>query len=124
MEDDRCEGYPYTENGFKLPATANPVDTLLVNYDPDVRSYLGYDSITNLALTIHLTKHSMDTTIFMADYDDPRFGTASGHKDVTLHTSDFGCDSVVDLLIYRMSAIPDLEETALPGYYTWPVAAS
>ena len=124
MEDDRCEGYAYTENGFNLPATANPVDTVLVNYDPDVRSYLGYDSITTMALTIHLTQHSMDTTVFMADYDDPRFGTASGHQDVTYHTSDFGCDSVVDLLVYRMTAIPDVEETALPGYYTWPVTMS
>ena len=126
LEDDGCEGYDYTDNGFNLPAAHPTSDTVytLVNYDPDVRSYLGYDSITNLSLTIHATKHSKDTTIFMADYDDPRFGTDYGHIDVTYHTSDFGCDSVVDLLVYRMTAIPDEVATAGPGYYTWPVTVN
>ena len=115
-EDDRCEGYAYTGHGFSLPSTANPVDTLLTRYE-DERSQLGYDSITNLTLYIHLTKHTKDTTIFLADYDDPRFGTASGHHDVTYTASDFGCDSVVDLLVYRMSVLDDVERTAGPGYY-------
>ncbi len=116
-EDDRCEGYAYNGYGFSLPATANPVDTLLVKYDPDERDQHGYDSITHLQLWIHLTKHAMDTTIFLADYDDPRFGTASGVQSVIYHTSDFGCDSVVELLVYRLSTIPNDTATALPGQY-------
>ncbi len=116
-EDDRCQGYAYNGYGFSLPATANPVDTLLVKYDPDERSYYGYDSITHLQLWIHLTKQAKDTTIFLADYNDPRFGTASGLQEVTYHTADFGCDSVVELLVYRLSTIPDDTATALPGQY-------
>ena len=53
-EDDRCEGYAYNGYGFSLPATTNPVDTLLVKYDPDERDYYGYDSITHLQLWVHL----------------------------------------------------------------------
>lgn len=116
-EDDRCEGYAYNGYGFSLPATANPVDTLLVNYDPDERTNLGYDSITQLQLWIHLTQHTLDTTIFLADYDDPRFGTASGVQSLTYHTTDLGCDSVVELLVYRLSTIPDETRTANPGQY-------
>lgn len=124
LEDDGCEGYAYTENGFNLPATDHAVDTVLVNYDPDMRSHLRYDSITTLSLHIHMTKHATDTTVFLADYDDPRFGIASGHQDVTYTSAEFGCDSVVDLLVYRMSAIPDVEETALPGQYTVEVTVN
>ena len=116
-EDDRCEGYAYNGYGFSLPATTNPVDTLLVKYDPDERDYYGYDSITHLQLWIHLTQYAKDTTIFLADYDDPRFGTASGLQSVTYHTSDFGCDSVVELLVYRLNTIPDETRTANPGQY-------
>ena len=116
-EDDRCEGYAYNGYGFSVPATANSVDTLLTKYDPDERSYLGYDSITNLTLYIHLTQHAKDTTIFLADYNDPRFGTASGLQSVTYHTADFGCDSVVELLVYRLGTIPDETRTANPGQY-------
>ncbi len=116
-EDDRCEGYAYNGYGFSLPATANPVDTLLSKYDPDERTHLGYDSITNLQLWIHLTEHAKDTTIFLVSYDDPRFGTAYGVQEVTYHTAEFGCDSVVELLVYRLNTIPDDTVTALPGQY-------
>lgn len=114
-EDDRCEGYAYNGYGFSLPATANPVDTLLVKYDPDERDYYGYDSITHLQLRIHLTQHTMDTTIYLSDYDDPRFGTASGVQTMTYHTAEFGCDSIVELLVYRLGTIPDTTVTAFPG---------
>ena len=115
-EDDRCEDYAYNGYGFSVPDNANLVDTLLTRYE-DERSYLGYDSITNLMLYIHFTKHEKDTTIFLADYDDPRFGLASGNQTVTYHTADYGCDSVVELRVYRLSTIPDETRTANPGQY-------
>ena len=121
-EDDRCEGYAYNGYGFSVPATDGPVDTLLTNYDPEVRSYLGYDSITNLTLYIHLTKHAKDTTVFLADYNDPRFGLASGDVDVTYTSSEFGCDSVVALRVYRMEQLADTTITALPGRYVMELA--
>lgn len=58
-EDVRHEGEPYSGYGFSVPADAPDVDTLLTNYDPDVRSYYGYDSITNLALLIQLINCSV-----------------------------------------------------------------
>ena len=120
-EDDRCEGYAYNGYGFSLPATANPVDTLLVKYDPDVRDQYGYDSITHLQLRIHLTEHTQDTTIYLVNYDDPRFGTASGVQTLTYSTTEFGCDSIVELLVYRLDTILDTTVTALPGQYNVPV---
>ena len=120
-EDDRCEGYAYNGYGFSLPATANPVDTLLVKYDPDERDYYGYDSITHLQLRIHLTEHTQDTTIYLVNYDDPRFGTASGVQTLTYSTTEFGCDSIVELLVYRLDTILDTTVTALPGQYYVPV---
>ena len=111
-EDDRCEGYAYNGYGFSLPATANPVDTLLVKYDPDVRDQYGYDSITHLQLRIHLTEHTLDTTIYLVNYDDPRFGTAYGLQTLTYSTTEFGCDSIVELLVYRLDTILDTTVTA------------
>ena len=58
--DVRHEGEPYNGYGFSVPADAPDVDTLLTNYDPDVRSYYGYDSITNLDLRIQL----IDCSVF------------------------------------------------------------
>ena len=52
--DDRHEGEPYSGYGFFVPASFPDVDTVLTHYDPDVRNYLGYDSITNLPLNIIL----------------------------------------------------------------------
>ena len=61
-DDDRCEDYAYSGYGFTLSDNANPVDTILTKYDPNEHSSLGYDSITNLTLYIHLTQHAKDTT--------------------------------------------------------------
>lgn len=52
--DVRHEGEPYSGYGFYVPADAPDVDTVLTHYDPAVRTYYGYDSITNLALNIIL----------------------------------------------------------------------
>ncbi|MBR0077131.1 MAG: hypothetical protein IJP72_01875, partial [Bacteroidales bacterium] len=62
-EGDRCEGYAYNEHGFSVDAFEPAADLYLTNYDPAVRSYLGFDSITHLTLTIHLTQHTSDTAI-------------------------------------------------------------
>ena len=51
--DVRHEGEPYSGYGFLVPADAPDVDTVLTRYE-DERSYLGYDSITNLTLNIIL----------------------------------------------------------------------
>ena len=115
IEDGRCEGYDYSGYGFFVPATANLVDTLLTKYDPDVPSQLGYDSITNLTLTIHYTQHAKDTTILLADYNDPRFGTASGDQEVTYPTEEFGCDSIVLLRVYRLGSIADETRDMISG---------
>ena len=116
-EGDRCEGYAYNEYGFSVDATAPAENMYLTNYDPDVRNFFGYDSITHLTLNIHLTQQTKDTVIFLADYDDPRFGTSSGDQEVTYSTAEFGCDSVVTLRIYRLGSIADETRTANPGQY-------
>ena len=123
-EGDRCEGYAYNEYGFNVASTEPAVDMYLTNYDADVRSYLGYDSITHLTLTIHLTQHTKDTIIFLADYNDPRFGTSSGDQEIIYHTVDLGCDSVVTLRVYRLGSIGDEIVTADPGRSVMPVTMS
>ena len=111
-EGDRCEGYAYNEHGFSVDAFEPAADMYLTNYD----------SITHLTLTIHLTQHTRDTAIFLADYDDPRFGTASGDREMTYSTAEFGCDSVVTLRVYRLGSIADETRTANPGQYEVEVA--
>ena len=58
--DVRHEGESYSGYGFFVPASSPDVDTVLTHYDPDVRNYLGYDSITNLTLNIIL----IDCSVF------------------------------------------------------------
>ena len=113
---DRCEGYAFSEYGFDIAADAPARDTLLTNYDPEVRNFYGYDSITNLAVTAHLTQYVTDTTIYLADYVHPDFGTEYGDKTVTYHTTAFGCDSVVTLRVYRLGSIANDTVFAMSGH--------
>ena len=63
--DVRYEGEPYSGYGFYVPADFPDVDTVLTHYDPDERTYLGYDSITNLTLNLIL----IDCSIFAPAVD-------------------------------------------------------
>ena len=63
--DVRHEGEPYSGYDFYVPADFPDVDTVLTHYDPYVRDYYGYDSITNLALDIIL----IDCSIFAPAVD-------------------------------------------------------
>ena len=113
---DRCEGYAFSEYGFDIAADAPARDTLLTNYDPEVRNFYGYDSITNLAVTAHLTQYVTDTTIYLADYVHPDFGTEYGDQTVTYHSEAFGCDSVVTMRVYRLGSILNDTVVAIPGH--------
>ena len=113
---DRCEGYAFSEYGFDIAADAPARDTLLTHYDPEVRNFYGYDSITNLAVTAHLTQYVTDTTIYLADYVHPDFGTEYGDQTVTYHSEAFGCDSVVTMRVYRLGSILNDTVVAIPGH--------
>ena len=74
--DVRHEGEPYSGYGFFVPASFPDVDTVLTHYDPDVRNYFGYDSITNLALNIIL----IDCSVFAPATD----GSGNNYEVVKL----------------------------------------
>lgn len=106
--DEVCEGYDYSGYGFTRAGSLNHVSVQGVDEVFDTSRYslagieLGYDSIINLALTIHATQYGADTTVLMAG--DTRLAEdPTTHKLSNTYSAASGCDSIVEMLVYRVT---------------------
>ena len=99
----RHAGTEYNEYGFFVPANAADENMYLTNYDPAVRSTLGYDSITHLTLVIY----EPDCSIY-----DPVDGSGN-HYEVVKLVHDCWLKSNVRTELYA-------DGTPVPNVLTYP----
>lgn len=119
--DEICEGYDYSGYGFTRAGSLNHVSVQGVDEVFDTSRYslagidLGFDSIINLALTIHATHYAVDTTVLMAG--DPRLAEdPTTHKIQQTYSTSLGCDSIVEMLVYRVSPNDTVKQQGRIGH--------
>lgn len=120
--DEVCEGYTYTGYGFTRDGELNHVSVPEVDEVFDTSRYslagieLGFDSIVSMYLTIHATQYTDDTTVLLVD--DPRLveDPATHIAVITHSTHDHGCDSVVSMLVYRVTPNDTLIQAGKIGH--------
>ena len=120
----------YTNYGFNLPiqtpGTFND-EIYLVN-----GSYLGYDSLTKLTLTVHPIYYGTDTLLvydtqlpYLYALTDTTFDslTTAGVHRVTLK-SEHGCDSIIDVMLFAVTCPNDTSWVAPYNVCIVPADAS
>lgn len=119
--DEVCEGYDYSGYGFTRAGSLNHVSVQGVDEVFDTSRYslagieLGYDSIINLALTIHATQYGADTTVLMAG--DTRLAEdPTTHKLSNTYSTASGCDSIVEMLVYRVTPNDTVKQQGRIGH--------
>ncbi len=122
VADEICEGYPYSGYGFTRAAELNHVSVPEVDEEFDTSRYslagidLGFDSIIRLELTIHATQFTDDTTVLLVDDARLAEDPATHIAVVTHSTSDYGCDSVVSMFVYRVTPNDTLKQPGKIGH--------
>ncbi|MBP5711170.1 MAG: fibrobacter succinogenes major paralogous domain-containing protein [Bacteroidales bacterium] len=134
LTDEICQDLDtnakYTNNGFNIPiqnaGTFNDSIYLVAG------SYLGYDSLTKLTLTVHPIYFGTDTLLiydnqlpYLYALNDTAFDTLSttGVHRVTL-TTEYGCDSIIDVMIFAVTCPTDTSWVAPYNVCTVPANAS
>jgi len=119
--DEVCEGYDYSGHGFTRSGSLNHVSVPGTDEVFDTSRYslagieLGYDSLINLALTIHATHYNKDTTVLLAG--DPRLSEdPTTHKIEQIYSTAAGCDSIVEMLVYRVSPNDTVKQQGRIGH--------
>ena len=119
--DEVCESYDYSGYGFTRAGSLNHVSTPGIDEVFDTSRYslanidMGFDSLINLALTIHATKYTTDTTVLLVG--DPRLSEdPTTHKIEQTYSTTMGCDSIVDLLVYRVAPNDTVKQQGRIGH--------
>ena len=119
--DEVCEGYDYSGYGFTRAGGLNHVSVQGVDEVFDTSRYslagieLGFDSVINLALTIHATQYNSDTTVLLAG--DTRLSEdPTTHKLSQTFSTTLGCDSIVELLVYRVTPNDTVKQQGRVGH--------
>ncbi|MBR1769966.1 MAG: gliding motility-associated C-terminal domain-containing protein [Bacteroidales bacterium] len=109
--DNICYGEVYSRNGFNINTqselNSNPENPVVLQYNQNLQTLKGCDSIINLTLTVNPTKETRFDTAVCEGFYQNLYGfdvdTRGIHGGDTLHfvehysTSDGSCDSLVTL---------------------------
>ena len=115
IEDQFCEGYSYQFFGQNLTAPGHYSETLYTQH-------FGCDSVIELELTMLPSYHMPKEDQFCQGNSYQFFEqtlTAPGQYSKTLHTTQYGCDSIIELNLTMLPSYENERNQQGCDSYTW-----
>ncbi len=108
ISDDICQGEPYTENGFDIPADSTQVAGTIIHRQLIIVTIGGCDSIVTLSLSVNENYYTrIDAEICQGDtYSQNGFNLSETGNDTLFFQTVKGCDSIIVLSLTVNDTVP------------------